>query len=341
MRIDLLLDSRQFGGIEAHVGELAKALTTAGHTVTVIFICDYGTHPLKTTLAQQNLPFICLNGNAASVIKTLGARRPDALHTHGYKAGILGRLAAQLGGFGCCSSYHAGEPGRGRVALYNWVDRMTACTANQIIAVSQKIAAQLPPQTRVLNNFVDAQQPISQGLRIAYVGRLSEEKGPDRFIAAAKQLPTQQWHVYGDGPLRNTLEVSASHNVTFHGSQAMHEHWQHIGLVVMPSRFEGLPLAALEAMARGIPVLASAVGDLPRLIQHNSNGWLIHANTEAAIANTIACNVRQWCALTQQRRNHIQQQAKNTVQAHYSADAVIPQFIHCYQQAATQGARYA
>lgn len=327
MRIDLLLDSRSYGGIETHVYQLAKSLLDHNHNVTVVFFNDYGDHPLKHKLKASKIPFYYLNTSLLMSIKAIADRKPDLLHTHGYKAGFMGRIAAKINRIACCSSFHAGEKTQGRLAFYSWLDRHSAYLANQTIAVSQDIAKTLPSGTQVLNNFVEVPPSFYPGQQIAFVGRLSHEKGVDRFIKASSQL-TQNVHIYGEGPMRRECELTAGKNVYFHGQSNMAKHWQNIGLLVMPSRAEGLPLAALEAMSHGIPVIATRVGELPTLIDHEKNGWLITEKT-SDIANTI----QHWHNLNQQQRTLMGTTARSSIAQGYSSDAMLPQFLGCYHKA--------
>ncbi len=115
--------------------------------------------------------------------------------------------------------------------------------------------------------------------RVGFVGRLSEEKRPDLFCALARRSPPGvEWHVYGNGPMGARLELEYGDTVRFHGTVTdLEPAWSTLGLLVMPSRFEGLPLAALEALTAGIPVLASRVGDLSSVVVDGQTGWLFES----------------------------------------------------------------
>jgi hypothetical protein len=130
--------------------------------------------------------------------------------------------------------------------------------------------------------------------------------------------------------MENSLKNKHPSPLFFHGQQSnMDQRWQNIGLLLMPSRFEGMPMAALEAMARGIPVLAFAVGGLPTLIEHGRNGWLVPAgNTEA-----FAAYIRTWQSLTSAQRQAMGHAARRTVDMNFSREAVIPQYLNLYQSA--------
>ena len=327
--IFLLLDSRQFGGIESHVLELAKGLRNNNYPVQVVLLQDYGTpHPLEQTLKQHFIHCHKLKNPLSDLISLIARYKPCLLHTHGYKAGIIGRVLGALYRVSVVSSFHAGEKPKGKLAIYDFIDRYSACLAKQRIAVSPIIAARLPFSSHVINNFLSqSKQPLSQGKQLAFVGRLSHEKGADRILELARQLPTQTFHLYGDGPERAALEATASANVQFHGQQDMSNIWPNVGLLLMPSRYEGLPMAAVEAMSYGIPTIAFNVGALDKLIQHQRNGYLIPANDLAAFKQCLNQH------LSQADNQAMQLTAQQAVQQHFSATAVLPQLLKLYQTA--------
>jgi glycosyltransferase involved in cell wall biosynthesis len=291
-----LVDGRALGGIERHVGILAAALRKHGLPTEVVRYADYGDGPWLRQLAADGVPTQALAGNPLALLAALRRERPALVHTHGYKAGILGRLAARLTAIPCVSTFHAGERGPFPVWCYQSLDCWTSFLA-QRIAVTDSIARALPFGAVVVENFVDVPpQPRSDPPppRIAFVGRLSPEKGPDLFCALARLLgPVFAFDCFGDGPMAGALAAEYGDLVRFHGFVAPDRVWPQVGLLVMPSRAEGLPMAALEAMAAGIPVVASRVGGLPDLIHIGETGWLFDVGDLAAAAKAIA----DWGAL--------------------------------------------
>jgi glycosyltransferase involved in cell wall biosynthesis len=289
----LLLDSSRPGGIETHVRVLAAALCAAGRPATVVFYADHGEHPLRRQLEADGTPWAVLAGSPAGLLSALRRERPVLVHTHGYKAGVLGRLAAGLAGVPCVHTFHSGEPGPGLVPLWTALDRWTSGLAGARIAVADSIAAKLPWPATVVPNFVRLGDPPSgsPGRAVVFLGRLSEEKGPDLFCAAARRSdPAIGFHVYGDGPMRAALEAEHGGRVAFHGfTSDLAAVWRQAGLLLMPSRHEGLPMAALEAMAHGVPVAAARVGELPSVVLPGATGWLFEPGDAAAAAAAVAC----------------------------------------------------
>lgn len=329
MKIWLLLDSRGFGGIESHVEQLAFGLKNANANVTVVFLDKYGAHPLHKRLVYANLNCHVLDGRMLSLWKLMKSGKPDIIHTHGYKAGIWARPMARMLNIGCVSTFHSAEEKKGRLRLYDFIDRYTAFLAKHVYAVSTPILKSLPTSAASLsNNFIDTKELTpTRGEQIAFVGRLCKEKAPERFVQLARHFPFLDFHFYGDGPLRNALEKRSPSNVTFHGTQEkMHIIWPKIGMLVIPSRAEGLPMAALEAMGRGISVAAFNVGALDKLIEHDINGWLLPQGDFNALVQTI----RDWREYDAARRNQFQKNSIKTIEKRYSTNAVLPQWLNDY-----------
>jgi glycosyltransferase involved in cell wall biosynthesis len=331
-QICLLLDSSKPGGIESHVVELALGLHRHGQDILVLFLADHGEHPMRELLTLLGIANKTLDGRFLTLVNTLRKLRPGILHTHGYKAGIFGRLAARLCRVKVITTYHAGEIATGKLALFDWADRLTAIFANQSLAVSRQIAKRLPVRAKVINNFINTSNLCdSHGQQIAFVGRISSEKGPDYFVHLAHLFNACEFHVYGDGPELKQLQNSPPDNLFFHGQQSdMSQIWSRIGLLVMPSRHEGLPMAALEAMARGIPVLAYQVGALEHLIQTGVNGWLVKPGN---IAGLVHC-LDLWLASSESQKQAMKCAAKNTVLQRFSSQVVIPELLTTYHQLA-------
>lgn len=326
----LLVDSRGPGGIESHVLQLALGLHQHHIPVAVVFLADYGHHPLKDALAEAGIRYCCLSHPIRGLWQQVKQYKPRLLHSHGYKAGILSRMVGTLCAVPVISTFHAGEASTGKMALYDLIDRYTAMLACQCLTVSQPISQRLPVSSLILNNFIRTDNVvIARGKQLAFVGRLSEEKGPQYMLAIARQLPQYRFHIYGDGPLAAQLQRQAPSNVSFHGVQSdMGAIWPEVGLLIMPSLFEGLPMAALEAMSHGIPVVASDVGALPELIDEGRNGWLLPARDVAGFVTRI----KEWRNMPADKKMVIRYQARYQVATRYSSEAVIPQLLAIYQK---------
>jgi len=322
-----LLDSSGIGGIETHVTLLTQALRQGGVNAEIVLLCDHGPHPLAASWRQADIPVRILKNGIFGLRQAVRSECPDIIHTHGYKAGILGRLAGRAERIPVISTYHAGEPGTGRMRIYNKLDAEISCGATRI-AVSEEIAGRIGGDVHVVPNFVSVPDtPFCGGNTVAFVGRLSHEKGPDLFVEIAKSLPEIPFEVFGDGPLRTEIEALAGDRVRFRGNVAsMASYWRNIGLLCISSRHEGLPMVALEAMANGVPVACFGVGALPDVIEDGSAGYVVTPGDTVKLAGAIA----MWSASSTPARAQMIFRAHRKVQDTYATDAIVPRILDIY-----------
>lgn len=336
----ILLDSRIYGGIESHVVELATGLQSFHVNVRVVLVVEYDPPaPLINKLNQAQIPVsylwhLCPKSERSKTIPVkqitgaVAEHQPSVIHTHGYKAALLARSAKLFTRTfpHLISTYHAGETPTGKVWVYDWLDRYSARLSDHSFAVSQAIQDKLPTQSELLNNFVTIPEQHCRYKEIAFVGRLSHEKGADRFIDIARQIPDIEFSIYGDGPEKPRLVESAPTNVIFHGHQSdMDAVWRNISVLVISSRYEGLPMAALEAMARGIVVISLDVGRLPDLIQDGQNGFLAHD------IPALTDKINNWLEMSHSEQYPMRHKAIDSIKAHYSSRSIIPILIERYQ----------
>lgn len=341
MKIALLLDSKDYGGIETHVANLAKALYTSGHRVQIILLNNYGEHPVFESDQFLRSILLKLNGSPTALFNLLKQSNINLVHTHGYKAGIIGRVTCKLANKAVVSTFHSGEKGNIKMRLYGWIDRMTAYSF-PCICVSEQIKQSANLTAQVIENFVELPREIPKKLfktsatakQIAFVGRLSYEKGPDVFIRLAKQLPEYDFSIYGSGPMLDEINIAATSNVTLEGHvKSMNSHWSKISLLCITSREEGLPLVAIEALVRGIPVVSFDIGGLSSVVKNNLNGWLIAPYNETAFMKSI----KQGQMLSNNQRAKMSEFAYSHIKNNFSSNAVVPKIFNVYCQALMGG----
>ena len=327
-----LVDSQAMGGIEEHIHILTKELINKGNDTQVVLMKDYDFQPLRDLLQNENIPIMHMPPSLSGMLDMLRMHSPCLVHTHGYKAGIIGRFLSKIVGIPSISTYHNGDMGQGKLRFYTELDAFTGFLGKSI-AVSEEIAERLPYSCTVINNFTSIPQKIAcnenNSKIIAFVGRLSPEKSPEIFCKMSQSIPFLQFRVYGDGPMREALESQFGDSARFFGMvNNMHDHWKDIGMLCMPSQKEGLPLAALEAMAHKVPVIAFSVGDLPQLITNEENGYIIKTGDIKALTNGIIAHFNKDAA----EREDIANNARNTISSDYSIDQGLDRVLQLYDQ---------
>jgi len=150
------------------------------------------------------------------------------------------------------------------------------------------------------------------------VARLSPEKNlsmlVDVFQALARDHPHAVLLIIGDGPERPALEAQVARGglgqrVHFTGARTdMPRVYPAIDCLVLPSLTEGMPLVVLEAMAHAIPVIASAVGDVPRLLSGGAHGRLLSPGVASELLAAMQAAARQPGLRDPEARDHVLRQ---------------------------------
>jgi glycosyltransferase involved in cell wall biosynthesis len=173
------------------------------------------------------------------------------------------------------------------------------------------------------------------------VANLRGEKGHDVLLDAAalvgRTLPGVRFQLVGDGPMQATLAARAEalgirHVVDFLGHREDVPHLlQQSDLFVLPSRTEAFPNGLLEAMAAGLPVIASDVGGIPELVEHDRNGVLVPVGDAAALADAILRLARD-----PERAATLGAMARQTIEGRYSFQRMVAAFESLYLDALKQ-----
>jgi glycosyltransferase involved in cell wall biosynthesis len=131
--------------------------------------------------------------------------------------------------------------------------------------------------------------------KVLFVGRITQAKGVDHIVAAARIMPDWNFTIVGDGPYLPQLKEGAAGllNMAFSGAVANHElpkYYHEADLFLLPSQREGMPVSIIESLACGTPVIATDVGQISELIINGENGQLIDESAESieVALNSIA-----------------------------------------------------
>lgn len=259
-----------------------------------------------TVLDERTLSSLSLLKRLASIVMEL---RPDVIHSHRRKENVLAGLASFLSPAArCLTTIHGGSEtpfafATAYKAIYALAERLLiACRFSGKIYVSHELQSRLERtsggKTRVIENGIDIEQTLEKAKpfyvhdrkpgtkHIGFVGRLVHVKRPDLLLAIAEQAVTREklpyiFHVIGDGPLNEEFRKSVT-------AKGLPEHVRVHGFCPNPlpllagmdcllitSDHEGLPTNLLEAMCLNVPVIAHAVGEIPRVLDRGRLGILV------------------------------------------------------------------
>ena len=246
-------------------------------------------------------------GMAQRFQQILDRRKPDIVQTHSVKPHFLMRMSGARKRHVWLPFHHGYTAENIKMRAYNQLDRWSLRPARTIVTVCRPFAAELEAygisadRIRIVPNAVEpAQQPDAAAIAeaakvigrrsgervVLSVGRLSSEKGQGYLLEAAAALPSKK-HLrlvfLGDGVDRGFLVAKAealglASSVVFAGHRsAVMPYLMQADLFASPSLSEGSPNAVLEAMAAGIPVVSTAVGGVPEMIDDGVDGLLVPA----------------------------------------------------------------
>jgi L-malate glycosyltransferase len=298
------------------------------------------------------------------------SQRPDVVHTHRYKENVLAGIAAKLSSvpLGVHTVHGLQESLRGwqrtKMKAYSRMNTMVAKWTDQcIIGVSDEIAflmsRQLPrnPVVRVHNGIdISKVRPTmsskakreelgipENALVIGAVGRLVPIKGIAYLLSAVRALCQDLAEVpvrlllVGDGPLRRELEVLAKEldieqKCLFLGMRDdVSDLINVFDMYALPSLHEGIPMALLEAMAMGRPVVASRVGGIPEVLTDMEQGMLVPAQDISAL-----CNALKELALSRQLRERLGRAGREHVAQSYESKATASEVRDLYWRLVTE-----
>ncbi len=326
MRIVQLMASPFFGGPERQMLGMSRHLPADCETMFLTFaeggkanalINEVRRAGLRGEVLANNFPRV--GRSIDEIAERLREWRADVVCTSGYKPDILGWRAARKVGIPVVVVSHGWTGATWKVRMYERIDRWVHGRADAVVSVSEAQAAKVrsagvSPErmTTIVNAVADdafaARDPLyRERLRSLFVGpprwiigaagRLSPEKGFDQLVAAAARLskshPDAGIVIFGEGPMRASLEAQIASlglkdKVVLAGFRGdVGKYLPHLDVGVLPSHTEGLPVILLEMLAAGCPVVATAVGGIPEVIDDNATGWLVPAGDPAALAARI------------------------------------------------------
>lgn len=242
------------------------------------------------------------------VREVVQAVKPELIHFHGNRALFFGRGLRHSKATYTVHGYHFLHRGFKDRMLGGFAERVAIREVQEIVYVcdydrklGQK-AGLIPAgmKTRVIYNGVEVPEIPADGRdekQIAFLNRLVYQKDPLLAIEAMRHLTGFRLVLIGGGEMESEVRAAAAglgDAVDFRGAVPREEALRLVaesGAMLMTSRWEGLPLAPLEAMALGVPVVAPAVSGIPEIVDSGVNGLLVDSRSAEDFANAM----RQVC----------------------------------------------
>lgn len=250
-------------------------------------------------------------------------RAPDVVVTHHVKSHLVMKCTRLWRRFPWVAFHHGYTLTHSRERLYNRMDRLSLPTAHAVVTVCEAFARQLTTFAGVARERIHVQHNsirrdetagaeeaarsfrASLGVRederlVLAIGRLSSEKAHADLLRAFAHLSADNPEIaarlviVGDGPERERLEAAARSSgvagrVRFAGQLSdVRPCYAAADVLALPSHSEGSPYVLLEAMAAGLPVVATAVGGVPEMVQDETSALLVPARDPRALAAALA-----------------------------------------------------
>ncbi len=279
----------------------------------------------------------------------------DVVHAHGYKADVYVHLALRKTRTPLISTCHTWYDNNPVVRLYGALDRLVLRNYAGVVAVSDEVQQRLlqagVPAHRIhlIRNGIDLQpfditrpspgehRGPDRPLLVGLVGRLATEKGIELFLQAARDVlvdqPSTKFVVVGDGPDRAKLEALIDHlgireSVSMPGrSEDMPSVYASLDVMVSSSRKEGLPIAILEGMASRLPVVATAVGAVPSVVQDGRTGVLVPTGNVGALKSAILGLLRDSV-----QRERYGNAGRQSIAESFSAERMSADYLALYEE---------
>lgn len=376
MRLTHFIATNFVGGPERQILSHLERLQRSGEAeVALLSFAEPGGYELQERAEALGVPVQLLPVEKRRLGQALGqlaehCRRwqPELICTHGYKALTL-TLALRLNGRCPCVAFSRGwTEDSMRVRLYTLIDKTLVRFADRVVAVAESqrqrlLKVRVPAgRIRVINNACtlrpeEIEAPVEGDVRaelglapdtplLLSAGRLSGEKGHRYLIEAMEHIseaePRAHLLLAGDGPLRGELEAlarsgAAADRIHFLGFRRdVKDLFRQTDLFVLPSLSEGLPNVVLEAMALGAPVVATAVGGVPEVLEDGRTGLLVPAQDSKRLAEASAGLLRE-----PERAAALARRAREAVYRRYSADRQTELLLEVYKEVTECGPRIA
>ena len=368
MRIAHITAPAQFGGLERVVASLCLGARERGHEVLLVATVGLNdatpawATKLRTDGVQVEsvrLPVRNYVAEKRQVCYLLQKHRVQVVHTHGYRSDVLHSAAARALALPCVTTAHGFTRSSPSIRIYEWMQRRAWRRFDAVVAVSTELRSALeragmpPSRIAVIRNGISSSRlpPLSRGAargrlglsehgRIAgWVGRFSAEKDPTLALDALRKSSHMDLELcmLGSGRL---LEECRRYAVRCGIGSRVHllgaipdagSLLSAFDVLVLSSRTEGTPMVVLEAAIARVPVVSTAVGGLPELLEQGRGGLLVRHGDPGSLAKAIDSVLADGAGATT-RADHLRARLMNDTS---HGNDWIDQYLHLYQRLLT------
>ncbi|MCZ6598378.1 MAG: glycosyltransferase family 4 protein [Planctomycetota bacterium] len=364
------------GGTRRHITEATRGLLREGVDVYLVVSAERqpdfrddladleraGACVLELPMVREVRPGLDIR-HARALVRHVREVRPDIVHAHSSKGGVLGRWASLRTGIGrriysphTFAFLHSARFGRLRRRLYYSVERWFGQRTDRIVAVSATEAETIrssgvidPDRVRVVPNGIDVAPyadlvpadltpfGVPAGAPVAaVVGLVYEAKGQDLAVEVLARPGCEDLHllIAGEGECRADFERLARERGV--ADRAHFLGWRKdvpsllaaSDFLLMPSRWEGMPYITMEALAARVPVVASRVDGVRELVRDGETGYTADVGSAASLA--AACE--RMLALEPEERRAMGARGLDLVRASHGLDAMVRGLLEVYEE---------
>ncbi len=361
------------GGTRRHITDVARGQNARGVEVHLAVsaerqpsfrddlarLSEEGVGVLELPMVREVRPWLDA-AHARALARHLRALRPDIVHAHSSKGGVLGRWASISTGIGrrvlsphVFAFLHTRFGPLSRAA-YRTVETWLGKRTDRVVAVSSSEGESIrgsgvvpPERVRVVPNGIDpapfeAALPVDRAALTTpsdvplavLIGLVYEAKGQDLALEALRRPGCEELHLWiaGEGPLRARLEERA--RATGVADRVRFLGWRDdvpallaaADFLVLPSRWEALPYVVMEAMASRRPVVAARVGGVRELLQDGRAGF----DCAVGDVDDLAAALSRMIALGPQARAAMSERGRAWVEERFSVDAMVSGLVDVY-----------
>lgn len=304
MKILHLLQSPFFSGAENVVCQIMKLYSTDSR-VHMIYVSPYG--PIQDSIESNGFEYIGLKKlSIRNIRKVIKEQKPDIVHAHDITASILASIATLGTSVKVISHIHVNNKNMSYLNFKTFIYFLSCFLYKHIFWVSPSCYNSyyfkyfIKDKSTILCNVMNKNDIINrankdlpdQKFDVIYVGRIVYQKDPQRLLDVFEQVIKHdnklKIGIVGDGSMLDdikkiSVEKRIDKNICFLGYQSNPLiYLAYAKVMVMTSRYEGLPMTVLEALALGIPIVSTPVDGLLNVIDEGINGYLSDSNFQIA-----------------------------------------------------------